>query len=206
MKQWVVVLGLSVGWATACGGRSERFIGEGEGGSDGVAGSTGGSGTGGSVSVGGSSSGGGPGVGGVGAGPGVGGVGAGPGVGGVGAGPGVGGGPLVGGSAAGATGGSVGKGGTNGKGGAGGSAGSPPNECLECMSVNCPDAVTCIANPACVQGTVCGIASCGGLEGSGALTCWIECYQGDAALALSAFSALLCIGESCGGICESLPL
>lgn len=224
MKHWVVVFGLSLGWASACGGRSERFIGEGDGGSDGVGGSTGGSSSGGGPSVGGGTTtgGSGPGVGGssVGGGPSVGGA-AGVGAFGGSINPGGFGGSVIGGSGGSViagTGGSAGQGGSAGKGGLGGggaggtagkggtagSAGASPDACLECTSLNCPDAFTCLGNPACVQGTLCGVTQCGGLEGSGALTCWIECYNGDTALALSALSAVLCVSGACADACAGI--
>ena len=101
---------------------------------------------------------------------------------------------------------SSGWGGAVGVGGSGiaGAGGGSPDACLECTTVNCPDAFVCLGNPACVQGTLCGAVNCAGLEGSGALTCWIECYDGDTALALSALSAVLCVGGTCSQACAGI--
>jgi hypothetical protein len=68
--------------------------------------------------------------------------------------------------------------------------------------MTCPAAQECFGNPVCVSGVFCGLGACPGLEGSEALGCWIECFGGDAGLALTAINATLCLGENCADACS----
>ncbi|MCA9619792.1 MAG: hypothetical protein KC731_12285 [Myxococcales bacterium] len=106
----------------------------------------------------------------------------------------------AGGDAAGGFGG-FGEGGTA-EGGAGG-GGIMPIECISCIATECPSAIDCITNPACVQGIVCAVGNC--LNGGQPdIMCLLGCFDGDLDAALAAVDALTCIGGNCGDYCGDL--
>lgn len=217
--RWAAVASVSLASVLACGGRSEYFddrgiADSGEGGDGGTSagkggkgGSAGGKGaTGGSAGAGGSggfaATGGLPPSGGFGGQPagsggqpaGAAGVGA---SGGFGANGGFGGfggfGNLGGFGAISGSSGSAGK-------GSAGFGGASPGNCLECVTTACESAQECFADPDCVEGIVCGAGVCSGAPEP--LGCWIECFDGDATLALSALGAALCLAENCQVACQ----
>jgi hypothetical protein len=101
------------------------------------------------------------------------------------------------------TGGSGGVGGTGGSvGGTGGT--SNGTACLECVSSSCPTASECFGNTACVQGIFCGLASCATGTDPAGLQCWLDCFNGDAEVALMALEAALCLGQNCAMACQGL--
>src|SRR5262249_10829149 len=77
------------------------------------------------------------------------------------------------------------------------------NDCLACVISSCPTASDCFGNTACVQGIFCGLASCTGTDPA-ALERWLECFDGDAEVALMALQAALCLGQNCGMACQAL--
>jgi hypothetical protein len=180
----------------ACGGRSEYFDDRGiEGsGGDGEAGEAGSSagGKGGSSGIGGDGGTGPAGFGGQGGFAATGGVSAAGGIGGQPAGAG----------GVGGFGGFGNIGGFSGSAGKGSSGfgGATPGNCLDCVISACDTAQECLMNPRCIEGTVCGAGLCTGDEDP--LGCWIDCFDGDATLALFALQAVLCLSENCTVACQ----
>jgi hypothetical protein len=87
--------------------------------------------------------------------------------------------------------------------GEGGFAGASPTNCLECVNSACPVALECFADPACVSGIFCGLGSCAGLDGTGALECWVGCFDGDVTLAFRALESAICLSENCAVACQT---
>jgi hypothetical protein len=85
---------------------------------------------------------------------------------------------------------------TGGLGGFGGSTGA----CVECITTSCPAAQECLADPACIEGAICGATSCVD-QGSG-VGCWLGCFGGDVQKALAAYEAVTCVVEGCGMQCS----
>ena len=110
------------------------------------------------------------------------------------------GGSSIGGTGTGGRGGTMtgGRGGTN----TGGTGGQSPENCLDCITMSCPEANQCFANPMCIEGLLCGAAACGGLEGAEALRCWTTCFDNDARLALQALTAAICLSQRCAVACQ----
>ncbi len=76
-------------------------------------------------------------------------------------------------------------------------------ECLNCVTMSCPDAQACFMDPACVQGALCAATTCTqGDGGTDQLACWLGCFGGDTQAALSAFTAFSCVLTSCGDGCS----
>ncbi|HZO11832.1 MAG TPA: hypothetical protein VFB62_01185 [Polyangiaceae bacterium] len=98
----------------------------------------------------------------------------------------------------------IGAGGMSGSGG-GEAGGAPPNpiECITCVAQNCPEAVSCLTDPDCVQGLVCSVSQCLN-NGQPDLMCVADCFNGDFAKALEALQALGCIFMDCGDACSGL--
>jgi hypothetical protein len=90
-----------------------------------------------------------------------------------------------------------------GGGGPGGSGGSGPIECISCIGQNCPDTVSCITDPTCLQGVVCSLAQCMG-GGQPDLMCVAQCFNGDMEAALNALTTLMCIASQCGDACGGM--
>ena len=114
------------------------------------------------------------------------------------------GGSGAGGSGAGGSGGtSSGSGGAGGaSGGAGGQGGISTASCPRCLQQQCPDALACISDPACMQGLQCAATQC--LSGSPDLACFTNCYNGDVQAALEGLDALECILNACSDECSDL--
>jgi hypothetical protein len=197
--RWAAVASLVLASVIACGGRSEYFDDRGiEGsGGDGEAGEAGSSagGKGGSSGTGGDGGTGPAGFGGQGGFAATGGVSAAGGIGGQPAGAG-------GVGAVGGFGGFGNIGGLSGSAGKGSSGfgGATPGNCLDCVISACDTAQECLMNPRCIEGTVCGAGLCTGDEDP--LGCWIDCFDGDATLALFALQAVLCLSENCTVACQ----
>jgi hypothetical protein len=91
----------------------------------------------------------------------------------------------------------------------GGSTGFPgldggAAECLNCVTMNCPQAQACLTDPACIQGSICAATTCVQNQDAGdGLTCWLGCFDGGAESALNAFSAFSCLLTNCGTGCAS---
>ena len=98
----------------------------------------------------------------------------------------------------------IGAGGMSGTGG-GETGGGPPNpvECIACVAQNCPEAVSCLTDPDCLQGLVCSVSQCL-TGGQPDLMCVADCFNGDFAKALEALQALGCIFMDCGDACSGL--
>jgi hypothetical protein len=84
--------------------------------------------------------------------------------------------------------------------GSSGFGGATPGNCLDCVISACDSAQECLMNPRCIEGAVCGAGLCTGDEDP--LGCWIECFDGDATLALFALQAVLCLSENCTVACQ----
>lgn len=95
-------------------------------------------------------------------------------------------------------------GGEGGAGGDGGGGGIMPIECLTCIGTECPDAIGCVTDPACIQGVVCAVSQCLGGGGTPDFMCLLDCFDGDIDAALSAVDALTCIAGSCSDACGNL--
>jgi hypothetical protein len=97
-----------------------------------------------------------------------------------------------------ATGGSTSSGGVTGTGG-----GSTVDACMDCIVTRCPDAATCFADPACVEGLLCTFTTCSETGSSEPdFGCVLTCFNNDAAKALQGISAVVCIGTYCVETCE----
>lgn len=113
------------------------------------------------------------------------------------------------GGTAGASAGGMGGSGGMGEGGSGeggmGEGGQPPNpiDCLTCAGTNCPEAVGCITDQACVTGLVCAASNCLG-GGSPDFMCLLDCFDGDFEAAQQAIAAFTCIASSCSEECAGL--
>ena len=90
-----------------------------------------------------------------------------------------------------------------GEGGAGGQPPINPVECLTCVGQNCPEAVGCLTDQACITGLVCAAGQCLG-GGSPDLMCVLQCFDGDLAAAQQALMAFGCIASQCSMECAGL--
>lgn len=96
-----------------------------------------------------------------------------------------------------------GMGGTGGSGGMGGSGGGNPLDCINCIGNNCPQAVQCVTDPVCVQGTICAVQNCL-TGGQPDLICVLNCFNGDLGTALLALQSVGCIFNQCGNECTGI--
>jgi hypothetical protein len=101
-------------------------------------------------------------------------------------------------------GGAPGGGGPNGGEGAISTGSGNPIECFGCVAENCPEAVDCITDEACINGIACGVQNC--LDGGGGpdIGCFVDCFDGDFEAALAAFETLTCVFQSCADACGGL--
>jgi hypothetical protein len=88
-------------------------------------------------------------------------------------------------------------------GGEGGSTGpGNPIDCFGCIAENCPQAVECLTDQACLDGIICGVTNClAGGGGSPDIGCFVDCFNGDFEAALNAFETITCVLGSCGDAC-----
>lgn len=101
--------------------------------------------------------------------------------------------------------GGAGEGGAGGISGEGGMGGQPinPVECLTCVGQNCPEAVACLTDQACITGLVCAAGQCLG-GGNPDIMCVLQCFDGDLGAAQQALMAFGCIASQCSAECAGL--
>jgi hypothetical protein len=102
-----------------------------------------------------------------------------------------------------------------GAGGAGGQGGKEPEpepepspiDCIGCVANNCPQTLSCLQDPGCVQGIGCALSQCLS-SGTPDLGCFVECFEGDTVAAYNAFQAIRCVLEECADSCgtDGFPL
>ncbi len=95
--------------------------------------------------------------------------------------------------------------GVGGEGGFGGEGqgGFSPIDCMACVAQDCPDTLSCLTDPACLQGVGCVFANCLA-GGEPDIMCAVDCFGGDMNAALSALMALSCIVDTCGDYCGGI--
>jgi hypothetical protein len=84
-----------------------------------------------------------------------------------------------------------------------GVGGGNPIDCLTCIAQNCPQAIQCIQNPNCLQGSICTVQNCL-VGGTPDLGCALNCFNGDIGAALLALQSLQCMFQTCGQQCGGL--
>jgi hypothetical protein len=95
--------------------------------------------------------------------------------------------------------------GAAGAGGTGGTGGGPmPIECLACIGIECPQALDCVTDQACIQGVICAVGQCLGGGGTPDFMCLLDCFDGDIDAALIAVDTLTCVFGSCADACGGL--
>ena len=102
----------------------------------------------------------------------------------------------------GATGGTIATGG-NGEGGTtegGGGGGINPIDCIGCIAQSCPEVLSCVTNPECIQGIGCTVVQCLG-GGQPDLLCIADCFGGDIEAAMEAIQVITCVFGECGDSC-----
>ena len=77
------------------------------------------------------------------------------------------------------------------------------NNCINCIGNNCPQAVQCVTDPVCMQGTICAVQNCIS-GGNPDLICVLNCFNGDLGTALLALQSVGCIFNQCGNECSGI--
>jgi hypothetical protein len=78
-----------------------------------------------------------------------------------------------------------------------------PIDCFQCIGQNCPSALQCLQDPACMQGAMCAFTQCLG-GGQPDFGCLLTCFNGDFSAAIQAFQAVTCVMGQCQNECGNL--